>query len=255
MTDAFDITGERDATDGGRAPWCEIAQKKISGVKNNADLDRIDMISVYKSESHPFEDTRVGYTPVEENNHVQFNVSGHNNYYGIGITKPPKDICITPAQELGCKMAAADRVAQQLGLSSNEYSQKTCADVNQYAIDLAEELMAKTAAGKHALERFKNNGRRICLGPDFSPVGNIGPLFVEETISIKDDTSDNCLQVESLKEGPTGLKSLIFPGIHYCKLLSPARVIEYYMTDGLKSKSTCLNTDSSIQEILEEFLQ
>ena len=110
-------------------------------------MDRIDTISVYKTEGHPFEDTRVAYTPVEENDHVQFNVSGHNNYYGIGITKPTADLCITPAQELGCKMAAADRVAEQLGLSSDQYSQKTCADVNQYAIDLAEQLMSETAAG------------------------------------------------------------------------------------------------------------
>jgi len=67
------------------------------------------MISVYKTEAHPFEDTRVGYTPVE-NNHVQFNVSGHDNYYG-GVTEV-KEMCITPAYELGCKMASADRVAE-----------------------------------------------------------------------------------------------------------------------------------------------
>ena len=141
MVSAFDITGERNPAEDGKAPWCEIAQKKISGVKSNADLDRIEMISVYKTEGHPFEDTRVGYTPVE-NHHVQFNVSGHNNYYGMAALKPTKDLCITPAQELGCKMASADRVAEQLGISSNQYEQKTCADVNQYAIDLAEELMA-----------------------------------------------------------------------------------------------------------------
>jgi len=209
------------------------------------------MISVYKTESHPFEDTRVAYTPVD-NGHVQFNVSGHDNYYG---SLPPTHMCITPAQELGCKMASADRVAEQLGLSSDLYEAKTCGDVNQYAVDLAEQLMAETAAGKHALERFKQQGRRICLGDDFSPLGNIGPLFVSERISVKDDASDNCLKVESLKEGPTALTSHIFPGVHYCKFLSPARVIEYYMTDGLKSKSSCLNTDSSIQEMLEEFLQ
>merc|ERR1712151_1427508 len=59
-----------------------------------------------------------------------------------------------------------------------------------------------------------------------------------------------------LDEGPTALTSHIFPGIHYCKFLSPARVIEYYMTDGLKASSTCLNTDSSsVQELLEAFVQ
>ena len=35
MVSAFDITGERSVADDGKAPWCEIAQKKISGVKSN----------------------------------------------------------------------------------------------------------------------------------------------------------------------------------------------------------------------------
>jgi len=69
---------------------------------------------------------------------------------------------------------------------------------------------------------------------------------VEQTIKV--DDKDGCLEVKSLKEGPTKLSSHIFPGIHYCKLLSPARVVEYYMTDGLKSKSTCLNTNGAIEE-------
>lgn len=212
------------------------------------------MISIYKTEDHPFEDTRVGYMPLG-NDHVQFNVSGHNNFYS-GLLDA-SEMCITPAQELGCKMASADRVAEQLSLTSDQYEAgKTCADVNQYAIELAEQLLQETEAGKQTLERFKKQGRHICLGDDFTPIGNIGPLFVKERISVKDDSKNNCLKVESLKEGPTGLKSMIFPGIFYCKFLSPARVIEYYMTDGLKSKSTCLNTNSLyVQDHLDEFLQ
>merc|ERR1712151_483597 len=138
LTSAMEFTGEKGPKEDRKAPWCEIAQKKISGIKSEDDLDRIDMISIYKTEDHPFEDTRIAYTPVE-NSHVQFNVSGHDNYYG---TFPPASMCITPASELGCKMASADRVAEQLGLSSDQYDNtKTCADVNQYAIEVAEQIM------------------------------------------------------------------------------------------------------------------
>ena len=253
MVTAFGHTGEQDA-DATTAPWCELAQKELAGIKTD-DVDRLEVISVYKTESKPFEDTRVAYTPIEENNHVQFNVSGHDVFYGSLLKA--KQMCITPAQEIGCKMASADRVAEQLGLTADQYDgTKTCGDMNQYAIDLAEQIMQETPAGKHALERFKQSGRPICLGDDFSPVGNIGPLFVKETLSVKDDSKNHCLKVEALKEGPTALNALIFPGIHYCKFLSPARVIEYYMTDGLKASSTCLNTDSSsVQELLEAFVQ
>ena len=109
LVSAFETTGERNQVDDIAAPWCEVAQKKISGVKAQADLDRMDMISVYKTEDHPFEDTRTGYTPIG-NDHVQFNVSGHDTFYS-GVFAAAQ-MCITPAQEIGCKMLSGDRVAQ-----------------------------------------------------------------------------------------------------------------------------------------------
>ena len=39
------------------------------------------------------------------------------------------------------------------------------------------------------------------------------------------------------------MRSPLFPGVHYCKLLSPARVVDYIMIDSLKPKTTCLNTN------------
>lgn len=252
MVSAFEHTGERDANPT-TAPWCEIAQRELSGIKTD-DVNRLDLVSVFAEGTKPFEDTRVAYSPVEGSDHVQFNISGHNDYYS-GIIHA-KQMCITPAQDLGCKLASAERVAEQLGLTADQYDgTKTCADMNQYAIDLAEQLMQETDAGKHALDRFKQKGRPICLGDDFAPFGNIGPLFVQETISVKDDSKNNCLKVESIREGPQALTSHIFPGIHYCKFISPSRVIEYYMTDGLKSSSTCLNTDSSSLEEIFQFMQ
>jgi len=245
LLSAYTQTKEKE-TDATNAPWCELAQKKIAGIKTS-DVDRLEVISVYLTEAKDFKDTHVGYTPVE-NNHVQFNVVGHDDYYSDSALHM-STMCISPAEDIGCKLASADRVAEQLGLTADQYDGSlTCADMNQYAIDLAEQIMQSTENGRKALDRFKSRGRPICLGDDFAPPGNIGPLFVKERISIKDDFKDNCLKVKSLKD-ETDLKSRIFPGIHYCKFLSPARVIEYYMTDSLKSKSTCMNTNS-VEELL-----
>jgi len=91
------------------------------------------------------------------------------------------------------------------------------------------------------MARHKFNERPICFKKDFTAPGNIGPLFVKETMSIKD--KGTCLEVSSMRLGPQALTSHIFPGVHYCKLLSPARVIDYYMTDSLKAISGCLNKD------------
>lgn len=56
-------------------------------------------------------------------------------------------------------------------------------------------------------------------------------------MTIKDSKDGTCLNVASLSEGPTKLKSHIFPGIHYCKLISPARFVDYIMIDSLKKSS------------------
>ena len=50
-----------------------------------------------------------------------------------------------------------------------------------------------------------------------------------------------CLAISSLAVGPEPLDSWLFPGVHYCKVISPARVIDYMMIDSLKGKSGCLN--------------
>lgn len=126
-------------------------------------------------------------------------------------------------------------------MTSGYNNTKTCEDVNRYAVEVAEGLLYQTPQGEMIMARHKTVGRPICFKKDFTPFGNIGPLFVKESISIKD--KGDCLEVSSLADGPTKLTSHIFPGIHYCKLLSPARVIDYYMTDSLKAKSGCLNKD------------
>jgi len=91
------------------APWCEVAQKALVGFKNAEDERKMDIISIYKEGSHDWEDTRVGYSPEGDGN-VMFNISGHNKQYGTGPTGV-KTSCLSPAKEIGCKMASADRVA------------------------------------------------------------------------------------------------------------------------------------------------
>jgi hypothetical protein len=102
----------------------------------------------------------------------------------------------------------------------------------------------------NTIRRFLDNGRQICFTDDFTAPGNAGPLWVKQTMRIKDDTENKCLEVASLVEGPTSVSSHIFPGIHYCKLISPARIVDFIMTDSLKESSGCLNTPSSIVEVL-----
>jgi hypothetical protein len=105
-------------------------------------------------------------------------------------------------------------------------------------VQLAEEILAKSEAGKATLARYKKRGRGIFFGADFSPLGNIGPLFVKGSIKIQD--SPKGITVSSITIS-SAITSPLFPGVHYCKFISPARVIDYIMIDSLKEKSGCLN--------------
>jgi len=69
----------------------------------------MEITSVYETEAKPFEDTRTSYTPVEGSDHVTFGISGYDTFYGkLSFAQ----MCITPAQEIGCKILAAERVAE-----------------------------------------------------------------------------------------------------------------------------------------------
>merc|ERR1712013_692483 len=75
------------------------------------------------------------------------------------------------------------------------------------------------------------HGRGVCFMPDSSVLGNVGPLWLHSSIQLT-ETKD-CLQVTSSGLLST-ISSWIFPGNHYCKLLSPAAAMDWMMTDSHK---------------------
>eukprot|EP00939_MAST-03C_sp_MAST-3C-sp1_P002003 g2003.t1 len=223
------------------APWCAESQILLAGLLEEKDISRVHIASAsYFNDSHQFEHSRVHYE--NSSGVLELNISGHNDKYSGGVLDLV-DSCLVPAHDVACKLASADRVAQQLGIGSpgTKYvANRTCRDLSQAAIERAFDLLRKTPAGRRAVELHSRRGRPFCLLPDGHAFGNIGPLFVSETIKIADNGT--CLGVQSLTLGPQPLNSKIFPGVHYCKSLSPARALDYIMTDSLKPKSGCLNT-------------
>jgi len=215
------------------APWCEVAQRRIAGLSAGDD-DRLFLISEYLNVSKEFEHSHVHFKTSDKSRTSTFNISGHNAYFShLDIA----DSCSVPAQEIGCKLASAARIGQQLNASTR--NTPSCKDVNEHAIQTAKSLLGSTEEGARALARYASRGRGICLEEDVAAPFNIGPLFINERIRVSDNQT--CLIVQSIKLGPTPLDGPIFPGVHYCKLLSPARVIDYIMIDSLKPKSGCLN--------------
>merc|ERR1711924_496039 len=125
-----------------------------------------------------------------------------------------------------CKMLSGDRLAQQLNVSSYD-KDVTCSSVNEWAVELAE-MMAFSST----LDRYKKSGRGWCFLKDVPTFQSIGPLWVfKDALALKDNST--CMSVASpiLK---TTIDGKIYPGNHCCKFLSPARVLDWMMTDSLK---------------------
>jgi len=136
-------------------------------------------------------------------------------------------------------MLSAERIAQQLGVETTPVQ---CAEVNKLAVQAARDMMPQ-----HSVERFDAQGRKFCFKDDGGVFGNIGPLFVKG--SFKTEETSECLEVTSLTL-TSGINAWIFPGNHYCKLLSPAMAMEWMMTDGLKPFPYDLKGDDAIEAIM-----
>jgi len=206
--------------------------------------------AVFADGSHNFEHTRTHYA--HSGATLTLNASGYKAAFG---SLDINDKCIVAAQEIGCKFVSKARIDEQLNTSAKRAiggrlegtatpvraapPPLTCADLNRRAYAAAISMLETTPAGLHTLGRFRTRGRPMCFLDDAPTTGNIGPLFVSSTLKVHDNGT--CLSVQSVSLGPVPLDSWLFPGVHYCKLLSPARVVDYMMIDALKPTAGCLN--------------
>ena len=103
--------------------------------------------------------------------------------------------------------------------------------------------MQKSGAASRTALRYAAKGQPFLFGPDISKAG--GPLFLDAGVKYKDE-GDAGVRVSSpmMKTEKDYWKDHFHiprpsyipdPGCyHYCKLLSPARAIEWIYVDGLR---------------------
>jgi hypothetical protein len=202
--------------------WCEVAQRFLwgeraaNGVPRGSPIDvRPDVRTSYPTLEHG----RVSYNKTADGR-LSLGVISYANYdwdiENTGQTRSSNDV--------GCKMVGADRIAEQLGVPLPAAAANvTCADINKYAIEVGLAMASEVALG-----RFQAAGLPFILAPDATNA--IGPLWVFTKIGLA--ASDKGLTVTS-QAIESKIDSSIFPGTHYCKLLSPARVLEWAMADAL----------------------
>merc|ERR1712065_107256 len=131
----------------------------------------------------------------------------------------------TSASELRTKMKARQAYmaadGHKVAFNDSDVS-NICAGINKQAYDYA-----LTHASASATARFQKYGEPLVMGDD---------------LKFKHDSLRNVTVVSSpMMRTPTSYWIKAAAGMHYCKVLSPARAMEHLMIDGLRLRRSIKN--------------
>jgi hypothetical protein len=136
----------------------------------------------------------------------------------------------TSAKEIATKLNSREKAFNvTIGITADESLDDgdRCEAINHAAYQLALET-----ASPSALKRFQASGRPLKMVSDKKPTPPAGPWWIWNYLQFT-DKGDN-VEVMSYY-AYYALSGLAYgAGNHYCKLLSPARALEWIYTDGLR---------------------
>jgi len=221
-------------------PWCKVAQEEIVGLPA-ADQSKLKVqpCTLITTGLHQFEHQHTNYT-VQSDGSLEVSCFSDVEPPAMSISESQFS-----AKSVDCKMVDATRVAEQLHIKTD--GNVACADINGKAVEVAKKLLPAKS-----LKRHEARGRGVCFMPDYTVPGNVGPLWVKS--SVKMTETEKCLEVASSKLVST-VKSPIFPGNHYCKLLSVSAALDWMMTDSHKPFPYHGPTDQMDEAVLTQTIQ
>ena len=146
------------------------------------------------------------------------------------------------ADEMRVKMKSRQSVQFNAGLKNANFTllddnNFVCKELNERALEYAYKL-----ADPSSLDRFNRYGDRLVMGEDVGPF-NAGPSWIWK--SLKWDTKGRLNETDGkwyvevrspTMRTPQDYFIKLSAGFHYCKLLSPARALEWIYIDSLRRK-------------------
>lgn len=159
------------------------------------------------------------------------------------------------ARELRTKLTARQSIYSHAGVANPDFEEldgghKRCAEINQYAWDWAVQRL-----GSESLTsvRFTKYGQPYVMGPDI-PVCPAGPCWIWQELRF--NTSEDRSYVEVTSEEFATAIDYPLPktaGFHYCKVLSPARSMEWMFVDGLREKYSLQSQALGVDGMREKY--
>uniref|UniRef100_A0A7S3W8N1 Alpha/beta hydrolase fold-5 domain-containing protein n=1 Tax=Strombidinopsis acuminata TaxID=141414 RepID=A0A7S3W8N1_9SPIT len=147
------------------------------------------------------------------------------------------------AFEMKTKLSSRQRMQADSGVdvdfSDSDETGNRCGDINNESLQWG---IAHSSA--EAVDRYNKLGQKYVIGDDMGPY-NEGPLWIWTYMDYKTSKDKTTVTVSApMMRTPTSYFIGSAAGFHYCKVLSPFRVMEWiyvdslYEFDGLKSSST-----------------
>lgn len=140
------------------------------------------------------------------------------------------------ASELRVKLKSRQTMWMASGRKNVNFTQtdetgSICADINRLAYEWA--LNHSSATARSLYDKI---GEKMEMGADLGPY-NAGPLWIYNPLKYiqAKDKSKVVVQAPMMRT-PSDYKIKAAAGFHYCKLLSPARALEWIYIDGLRAK-------------------
>ncbi|KAJ9461549.1 hypothetical protein DIPPA_00177 [Diplonema papillatum] len=156
---------------------------------------------------------------------------------------PPEDVVdtgfrLSSAYEMRVKLKSREAMYAAVGLA-NVSEEDVCFEINQKAVD-----HALAAAPQRTVSRFSRVGEPLRVGPDI--VSGSGPAWDFPPLNLTRECDGGSRRFVTVVRA----QSLYTPvdctlghlcGSHYCKLLSPARAMEWLYLDGLRLNLSLVN--------------
>ena len=140
------------------------------------------------------------------------------------------------ASEMRVKMSSRQAIMEAAGYPNVNFNtsdgSSICKIINQASYN-----WALLNASKITVMRFQKFGEPYVMGEDEGPY-NAGPLWIWDPLryhKTQNSSNDDIIEIRSpMMRTPTDYFLKPAAGFHYCKLLSPARAMEWLYVDGLR---------------------
>ena len=216
------------------SPWTSRAQTIIGGLEEGHIVDK----DMFCPASNIFPDP----LPKIVNNCTTYNsscvlstMSATENVYEA-FDRYDTAFYATSSREIRSKMSSRQAIFEAAGKGKFDFNSTDgsplCKLINQAAYD-----WAVKSCGAKTLTRFQRLGQAMIMGDDTGPY-NIFPEWIIKSLEYKqmnDASGRKVVEISSpTLRTPVDFYIPFSAAFHFCKLLSPARVMEWLYVDGLR---------------------